>query len=106
MLMSGWMIHHRDTNKPVVAYEPSLGDSFEWYMCKENNIKSYRGRSIFGRECPRLDGWMSAPMKSATVFDEFDKRHPSIENKLVNLAKALSKKSKTDHEWNSDYKVT
>jgi hypothetical protein len=49
---------------------------------------------------------MSAPMKSATVFDEFDKRHPSIENKLVNLAKALSKKSKTDHEWNSDYKVT
>jgi len=35
-------------------------------------------------------------MKSATVFDEFDKRHSSIENKLVNLAKALSKKSKMD----------
>jgi len=49
--------------------------------------------SVWGR-----DEWTSAPMKSATVFDEFAKRHSSIENKLVNLAmaKALSKKSKTD----------
>ena len=47
--------------------------------------------SVWGR-----DEWTSAPMKSATVFDEFDKRHSSIENKLVNLAKALSKKSKMD----------
>jgi len=29
------------------------------------------------------DEWTSAPMKSATVFDEFDKRHSSIENKLL-----------------------
>jgi len=39
------------------------------------------------------------------VFDEFDERHHRVENKLVNLAKALSKKMKTDQDWNSDYKI-
>ena len=40
------------------------------------------------------------------IFDEFDKRHYSVENKLVNLAKSLSKKTKTAQGWNSDYKTT
>jgi len=39
------------------------------------------------------------------LFDEFDKRHYGIENKLINLAKSLSKKIKTGQEWNSDYKI-
>jgi four helix bundle protein len=39
------------------------------------------------------------------VFDEFDERHHRIENKLMNLAKALSKKMKTGEDWDSDYKV-
>ena len=39
---------------------------------------------------------------SNDIFDEFDKRHYSVENKLVNLAKALSKKLKTGKDWNSD----
>lgn len=39
------------------------------------------------------------------TFDEFDKLHYSVENKLVNLAKSLSKKMKTDQDWNSDYKT-
>jgi four helix bundle protein len=39
------------------------------------------------------------------AFDEFDTRHYSLENKLINLAKSLSKKSKTAEEWNSDYMV-
>ena len=43
---------------------------------------------------------------SKDLFDEFDRRHYSVENKLVNLAKALSKKLKTGQDWNSDYKVT
>ena len=42
---------------------------------------------------------------SKDIFDEFDKRHYSVENKLVNLAKALSKKLKTGQDWNSDYKT-
>ena len=41
-----------------------------------------------------------------TTFDEFDKRHYAVENKLVNLAKALSKKLKTGQDWDSDYKVS
>jgi len=39
------------------------------------------------------------------IFDEFDERHHRIENKLMNLAKALAKKAKTGEDWNSDYKV-
>jgi len=42
---------------------------------------------------------------SQTVFDDFDTRHYAVENKLINLAKALSKKSKTGQDWNSDYKT-
>ena len=39
------------------------------------------------------------------TFDEFDERHYGIENKLINLAKSLSKKIKTGQDWNSDYKT-
>ncbi|MFH1933618.1 MAG: four helix bundle protein [Pseudomonadota bacterium] len=42
---------------------------------------------------------------SQTTFDEFDKWHYGVENKLINLAKALSKKMKTGQDWNSDYKT-
>jgi len=42
---------------------------------------------------------------SRQVFDEFDEKHHHIENKLMNLAKALAKKAKTGEDWNSDYKV-
>ena len=42
---------------------------------------------------------------SQEVFDEFDKRHYGVENKLINLAKSLSKKIKTGQDWNSDYKI-
>jgi len=40
---------------------------------------------------------------SQDTFDEFDKRHYGVENKLLNLAKSLSKKMKTGQDWNSDY---
>ena len=42
---------------------------------------------------------------SQDTFDESDKRHYEIENKLVNSAKSLSKKMKTGLDWNSDYKT-
>ena len=42
---------------------------------------------------------------SQEIFDEFDKRHYGVETKLINLAKALSKKMKTGQDWNSDYKI-
>jgi len=42
---------------------------------------------------------------SKDTFGEFDKRHYSVENKLINLAKSLSKKMKTNQDWNSDYKT-
>ena len=42
---------------------------------------------------------------SQDTFDEFDKRHYGVENKLINLAKSLSRKRKNDHDWNSDYKT-
>ena len=41
-----------------------------------------------------------------STFDEFDKRHYGVENKLINLTKSLSKKMKTGQDWNSDYKVS
>ena len=43
---------------------------------------------------------------SQGTFDEFDKRHYGVDNKLINLAKSLSKKMKTDDDWNSDYKTS
>lgn len=39
------------------------------------------------------------------AFDDFDTRHYSVENKLINLAKSLVRKSKTGEEWSSDYTV-
>jgi len=39
------------------------------------------------------------------TFDEFDKRHYGVENKLINLAKSLARKMKTGQDWNSDYKI-
>jgi len=42
---------------------------------------------------------------SQGTFDEFDKRHYAVDNKLINLAKSLSKKIKTGQDWNSDYKT-
>ena len=42
---------------------------------------------------------------SQDTFDEFDKWHYGTENKLINLAKALSKKMKTGQDWNPDYKT-
>ncbi|MEA3478565.1 MAG: four helix bundle protein [Bacteroidota bacterium] len=42
---------------------------------------------------------------SQGAFDEFDKRHYGVENKLINLAKSLSQKMKTGQDWNSDYKI-
>ena len=42
---------------------------------------------------------------SKGTFDDFDKRHYGVENKLINLAKSLSKKMKTGQDWNSDYKT-
>ena len=42
---------------------------------------------------------------SQGTFDEFDKRHYGVENKLINLAKSLSKKLKAGQDWNSDYKT-
>jgi len=43
---------------------------------------------------------------SQEIFDEFDKRHYSVENKLINLAKSLARKMKSEQGWNSDYKVS
>ena len=43
---------------------------------------------------------------SKDIFDDFDTRHYAVENKLVNLAKALSKKMKTGQDWDSEYKVS
>jgi len=42
---------------------------------------------------------------SKDFFDEFDNSHYSVENRLINLAKSLSKK-KAEDGWNSDYKVS
>ncbi len=42
---------------------------------------------------------------SKEIFDEFDSRHYCTENKLINLAKSLSKSVKRGADWNSDYKV-
>jgi len=43
---------------------------------------------------------------SKDIFDIFDKQHYGVENMLINLAKALSRKTKPDQDWNSDYKVS
>ena len=42
---------------------------------------------------------------SEGTFDEFDKWHYGVENKLINLAKSLSKNMKNGQDWNSDYKT-
>ena len=40
---------------------------------------------------------------SRITFDEYDKRHYSLENKLINLAKSLARRSKEKIPWDSDY---
>lgn len=39
------------------------------------------------------------------VFDEFDRRHYGVENKLIQLAKTLSYKLKTQGDWGVDYNL-
>ena len=58
-----------------------------------------------GENYSQMYALLSSGEISQATFDEFDKRHYSVENKLVNLAKALSKKLKMGQEWNSDYKT-
>ena len=59
-----------------------------------------------GENYSQMYALLSSGEISQGTFDEFDKRHYSVENKLINLAKSLSKKIKTDQDWNSDYKVS
>ncbi|MFZ0390840.1 MAG: four helix bundle protein [Calditrichia bacterium] len=42
---------------------------------------------------------------SRCAFDEFDKRHYAVENKLINLARSLSRQTKSEPDWNSDYRT-
>ena len=50
---------------------------------------------------------MYALLKSGEISkDIFDKQHYGVENMLINLAKSLSRKTKPDQDWNSDYKVS
>ena len=58
-----------------------------------------------GENYSQMYALLSSEEISQGTFDEFDKRHYGVENKLINLAKSLSKKIKTDQDWNSDYKV-
>jgi len=39
------------------------------------------------------------------IFDEYDQRHYSLENKLLNLARSLTKKSKKKGQWDTEYRV-
>jgi len=43
--------------------------------------------------------------KQQMVFDEFNDRHFMVENKLLNLARALSGKMKPDQNWNSNFGI-
>ena len=39
------------------------------------------------------------------IFDEYDQRHYSLENKLLNLERSLTKKSKEKGQWDTEYRV-
>ncbi|GAF91043.1 unnamed protein product [marine sediment metagenome] len=39
------------------------------------------------------------------IFDEYDQRHYSLENKLLNLARSLTKKVKEKGQWDTEYMV-
>jgi four helix bundle protein len=58
-----------------------------------------------GENYSHMYALLSSGEISQGTFDEFDKRHYGVENKLINLAKSLSKKIKTGQDWNSDYKI-
>jgi four helix bundle protein len=56
-----------------------------------------------GENYSQFNTLLNATEISQAVFDEFDGLHYRVENKLVNLARALSGKMKPDQNWNSDY---
>ena len=58
-----------------------------------------------GENYSQMYALLSSGEISQSMFDDFDKRHYGVENKLINLAKSLSKKIKTGQDWNSDYKI-
>lgn len=39
-------------------------------------------------------------------FNEYDKKHYSIENKLINNNKSLVERNKNSGDWNTDYKIS
>ena len=56
-----------------------------------------------GENYSQMYALLSSGEISRGTFDEFDKLHYRVENKLINLAKSLSKKMKNGQDWNSDY---
>ncbi len=64
-----------------------------------------KGQRSAGENYSQMYALLRSGEISQGAFDEFDKRHYGVENKLINLAKSLSKKKKTGQDWNSDYKT-
>jgi four helix bundle protein len=58
-----------------------------------------------GENYSQLYTLLSSNDISRDSFDEYDKRHYSLENKLIKLAKSLSKNLKDGGDWNSSYKT-
>jgi hypothetical protein len=84
--MDGWMIRMEDVREDEILER------------NKNLNRGFRKLRVW-REAIELYVFVKV------AFDEFDKRHYGVENKLINLAKSLAKKLKTGQEWNSDYKT-
>jgi len=93
----------------VLASAFSISSNLAEGYCRKS-IKEYiQFVNVALGSCGENYSQMYALLRSGEIsqgtFDEFDKRHYGAENKLINLAKSLSKKMKTGQDWNSDYKT-
>lgn len=93
----------------ILASSFSISSNLAEGYCRKS-IKEYiQFVNVALGSCGENYSQMYALLKSGEIpkdiFDEFDRLHYSVENKLINLAKSLSKKTKIGQDWNSDYKT-
>ena len=93
----------------ILASAFSISSNLAEGYCRKS-IKEYiQFVNVALGSCGENYSQMYALLRSGEIsqgtFDEFDKRHYGVENKLINLAKSLSKKLKGGDDWNSEYKI-
>ncbi len=93
----------------ILASTFSISSNISEGYCRKSLKEYIQFINISLGSCGECYTQMFALLKSRdlcrTVFDDFDRRHYGLENKLINLAKTLTERLKTKGDWGVDYNL-